>query len=256
MKVHFKYAFLAGIHARGGVFAVIFLINLVFIILGSLGLLPLAAQITAVSLSGTAIGVMAIVNIISDVGIIRRMFAAPGAYLFALSPMPRKKMLSASVISMFVMDVVTMAVSIFGVTCLSLILAGNYVGNVFDSISRGWVSFEASDILFGLWFIVLMIAGYLLVMLFIIFCAAARKSIFYQKPAGGLLTILMAAAMLYIGSLMTFILAPFGTVTRWGMFFTISLGRPGLIVYGLLLMIQIAALFIAASKLMERKMNI
>jgi len=58
MKVQFKYAIRAGLYARGPVFAVIFIMELIFIVLGSLGILPLAAQITAVSLGGTAIAVM------------------------------------------------------------------------------------------------------------------------------------------------------------------------------------------------------
>ena len=67
MKAHFKYAFRTGLAARGIVFAVIFAMNLVFIILGALGRLPYAAEVTAVSLGGTAIAVMLVFNIIGDI---------------------------------------------------------------------------------------------------------------------------------------------------------------------------------------------
>ena len=254
MKAQFKYTFLEGLHARCGVFAVIFIMNLVFILLGSLGMLPYAAQIVAVSLGGTAIAVMFIVNIISDVSIIRRMYSAPRGYLYALTPVPRRKTLLASLITMAVMDIVTMAVAIASVVWTSLILAGNYYsvwGVVRDAISS-----NTSEVLFGLWYVALLIIGYLLIMIFIMFCITIRKSVFYNKPAGGIMTALLGVATFYIGTLMTFVLAPFGTVYRSGMFFNITIGRAGLIAYVFLILIQAAALFYITSDLMERKLNI
>ena len=199
MKVQFKYAFLTGLHARGGVFAVIFVMNLVFIVLGSLGLLPVAAKIVAVSLGGSAIAVMMVVNVISDIAIIRRMFSAPGAYLYALTPTPRRKTLFASLISMLVMDAVSMAVLIFGEVWLSLIMVDEYY-QIWDMI---WsvVRASPSDILFSLWFIALFIAGYLLIMMVIIFCITARRSVLYNKPVGGVLTAVLALLTVYAISL-------------------------------------------------------
>ena len=254
MKALFKYTFLAGIYARGIVFAVIFVMNLVFIVLGSLDLLPLAAKITAVSLSGVAISVMMIVNIINDVFIIRRMFTAPGAYLYALTPAPRRRILFAGLVGMLVMDVVTMTFSIIGVTWLSLGLANTYyqVTNIVWAFIRS----NPSDILFGLWFVAALIAGYLLLMMIIIFCITVMKSALYQKRAGGVLAALLALATVYINNLSLFLLAPFGDVTRRGVFFTVHIGRAGVVAYVVLMLIQAAALFFAASRLMERKLNI
>ena len=254
MKAQFKYTFLEGYYARRGVFAVIFLMNLVFMILGSLGLLPVAAKITAVALSGTAIGVMSIVNVISNVGIIRRMFAAPRAYLYALTPAPRRKTLFASVISMLAMDIATTAVAIAGVIYLSLLLAGSFIGGGFWEMVRSNIGL--TEILTILAYSALLIAAYLLVTMIIVFIVTMRKSVFYQKHAGGILTALAAVGTVYVVTLTNILLAPFGTVSRWGIHFTITLGGTGQIMYVLLTFIQAAALFVITSKLMERKINI
>ena len=255
MKAQFKYSFLNGVHARIYVFAVIFLMHLVFLVFAAFGALPLPAQITAVSLSGTAIAVMAIVNVISDVSIIRQMFGVPKAYLYALTPVPRKKALLANVIAMLVMDVVTMAVSIFGVTLLSLNLASNYQDDLWMYMREGMQTYSA-EILYAFWFIALGIASYLLVMTFIIFCVTLKRSVFYQKSFGRALTVLLSLGVLYIFNLSQFALAPFSNITRWGMFFTLWIGGGGIIAWVILLLIQAAALFVVTSKLMERKLNI
>jgi hypothetical protein len=230
--------------------------NLIFIIFGMLGALPLAAKITAVSLAGVAISVMMVINIICDISIIRRMFTAPGAYLYALTPTLRWKTLFASTITMLAKDIVTITTSIIGVTWLSLILAGEFANDV--TLRAIWETIRAnsSDILFGLWFVALLIAGYLLIIMIITFCITARKSIFYQKRVGGFLTALLALGTIYVVNIMAFALAPFSDVERWRYVFTIYVGRGGLIAYVFLTLIQAALLFYATSKLMERKMNI
>jgi len=242
---------MAGLQARGPVFAVIFVMNLVFIMLGSLGLLPLAAQITAVALGGVAIAVMMAVNIVGDVAIARRMFAAPGAYLYALTPVPRRKTLLASVITMTVMDLVTLTPVIIGEVWLALNLAGRGISGTVWNVIRANAS-----ILEGFLYIALLIAGYLLFLMVILFCVTARKSILFRKPAGGWLAVLLAVGVLYAVSLTTFIVAPFGAVSRFGLFFTITLGSAGVAAYTLLTLAQAAVLFILTSRLMERKMNI
>ena len=254
MKALFKHTFMTGIYARGIVFAVITIMNLVFIILGSLDLLPLAAQITAVSLSGAAISVMMIVNIINDVFIIRRMFVVPGAYLYALTPMPRRKILFVNIISMLTMDIVTLAASTFGVVWLSLGLANNYYP--VTAVIWDFVQSYPSEILFGLWLAAALIVGYLLLMMIIIFCITVMKSALYQKRAGGVLAALLTLATVYINNLSLFLLAPFGDVTRTGIFFTVQIGRPGVVAYVVLMLVEAAALFVLTSRLMERKLNI
>ena len=252
MKAQFKYAFRAGLHTRGATFAVIFIIDLVFLILGLFGLLPEAAKIVSVSLGGCAIAVMLAFNLVSDISIMRRMYTAPGAYIYALTPAPRRQILLASVITSLVMDVVTMAVVITFEVFLSFSLAGISIGATIGDALRA----NASSYLYILLLLALSLACYLVIMMIILFCAAVRKSILYGKPAGGLLTAILAIVTAYIWSLTTFIVAPFGTVSRYFMFFTITLDALGLVFYALLLLIEAAALFILTSKLLERKVNI
>ena len=228
--------------------------NLVFITLGSIGWLPLAGQITAVSLGGIAIAAMMTINIISDVGVFRRMFSAPGAYLYALTPAPRKHILLASVIAAMVMDLVTMTVVITGEVWLSLSLT--LASDNDWHILMNAISANPSAMLYVLWGILLSIVSYLLCMMFLLFIITTRKSIFYQKRGGKLLNILLALGTIYALNLLQIILAPFGEVSRFGLFFTVSIDGAGVALYILLTFIEAAALFVITSRLMERKMNI
>ena len=256
MKAHFKYIFRSSINTRGGVFAVILAMMLVFIALSSLDLFPLAAQITAVSLGGLAIAVMSVVNIVDDIVIIRRMFSAPGAYLLALTPAPRRKTLLASVVAMMAMDIVTMAIVISGEVWLALMLAGEVSGNAlrvaFDAIRI----LDIPVLLYTIFGAFMLAAGYLLVMMTILFCITVKKSILYKKPASGFMTALLACGCIYVFSLLGILMAPFGTVRSHGMFINITLVSELMPAYALLLLLEAAGLFIITSRLLERKMNI
>jgi hypothetical protein len=252
MKTQFKYAFRTGLAFRGEAFAVIFVIDAVFIALGSLGLLPFAAQVTAVSLGGVAIAVMLIFNIIGDVAIIRRMFSAPEAYLYALTPAPRRRILLASVITAAILDLVTMTVVITAEVWLSFILAGEGIWrNVLDFINT-----RGQEFLYGFWYAALLVAGYLLLMMVILFCITVKKSILCTIPVSGLLAFLLACACFYVISLLQLVLIPFGTVSRYGLLIILSLGSNALPFYALLILLEAAALFVITTKLMERKINL
>jgi len=252
MKAQFKYAFRAGLNVRLTTFAIIFTMNLVFIILNIFGALPFAGQVTAVSLGGVAIAVMMVVNVIGDVSIVSRMFSAPGAYLHALTPAPRRQILLAGVITMMIKDIVTMTVVITSEVILSLQLAGDNVISIVWTFIRS----NTGDILYGLLYTSLLIVGYMFVMMIIMFCITVNKSIFYQKRLGGLMTGILAVAVCYVFTLSSFLIAPFGTVQRIGMNFMITAGTAGSIAYIILILAQAAILFILTSKLMERKVNI
>lgn len=257
MKAQFKYSFKTGLSMRGIVFAIIAAMMLVFIVLGSFNLLPFAALVTAVSLGGVSIAVMVVFNIISDISIVRRMFAPPGAYLYALVPIHRGKTLFSSLITMLVLDLVTMAVVIYGEVHLSLMLAGrSVIDTVWGAITN---SMTVESALFTVSFIALLMAGYLFVVMTIMLCLTMRRSVFSQVPAGGLLAFLTGCAVFYAFSLMQLVMIPFGTVHRYLWFISIEIGssmRVALPVYALLLLIAAGGLFAATSKLMERKLSI
>jgi hypothetical protein len=252
MKAQFKYAFKSGLTFRGIAFAVIFVMDAVFIALGSLGLLPSAAQITAVSLGGVAISVMMVFDIIGDIAILRRMFSAPEAYLYALTPVPRRKILLASVIVAAVLDIVTMAVVIAAETWLSFILAGV---EVWQNLIN-YISANSSDLLYWLWLVPLLAAGYLLLMMVILFCITAKKSALYRLPASGLLAFLLACACFYVVSLLQLALIPFAAISRYGLVITLNLTRNALPFWVLLTLLEATGLFVITSKLMERKINL
>jgi len=254
MKAQFKYAFLAGLYFRGPVFAVIFLMNGVFLLLGTLGLLPTAAQITAVSLGGVAIAVMMTACIIGDIAIGRRMFISPESYLHALTPVPRWKTLLASIIAMTVMDIITMAYAVYTEVCLSFILAG---GNIWDQI-RESLSQNPEMLKYIIMCVILLTALYLLLLMIIMFSVTAKKSFLFKIPASGLLAFLVACGCIYAASLLQLLIAPFSNVQRYLFIIIItpnaaSIAIPVLIVLTLL---EAAGLFLLTSKLMERKINL
>jgi len=250
VKAQFKYSILAGLFARLPVFVSRCVILLVFGGLGSLGLLPSAAHITAVSLGGVGIAVMMAFDIIGDVAIARRMFRAPDAYLCALTPAPRRNTLLASLIAMLVMDFVSLAVVIGGEVWLSLNLAGQYIGSVI------WGGTDGVNFLPGLWALLYALFGYLLIVLIILFCVTAAKSVLYKKAASGLLAFLLGCGCVWLWNLLNLVLAPFGQVDRFGVFFTVYLGSAGAAPLILLTALEAAGLFILTANLMERKMNI
>ena len=251
-KTLFKYSFLSGLHIRGPVFAVIFLMNLVFIITGSAGLLPLAAHITAVSLGGLGIAAMMALNIIGDIAIAGRMFASPGAYIYALTPVPRWKTLLASIITMTAMDFFTMACLII----MQVFLAFNMTGIEWRLITMA-ASLNNSVLFYIIWGIMMILAAYLLLVSIILFCAAAKKSFLFNLPAPGFLAVLLAFGCLYAVSLLQLFLVPFSSVDNYGIFFILTLNsQSALTMYALLLFSAGAGLFILTSKLLEKRMNI
>ena len=253
MKAQFKYAFLAGLYIRGPVFAVIFLMNTVFIILGSLGLLPYAAHITAVSLCGVSIAVMTGANIAGDVFIARRMFGVPGVYLDMLTPVPRWKIMLASLITMLVMDLITMIYIITAQVWLSFNMIGGGIHEFFWETIRA----HSGQYSFVLLSALLMIAAYLLAITVILFCAAMKKSAFFKMPASGLLTVLLAFGCFYICTLLHLLLAPLSVINRYGLIlvltFVSEIALPLLI---LLTVLQAAVFFVITSKLLERRINL
>jgi hypothetical protein len=118
------------------------------------------------------------------------------------------------------------------------------------------ISTNGFDYLYGLWYVPLLAAGYLLLMMIILFCITAKKSVLYRLPASRLLAFLLACVCFYVISLLQLILIPFGAVERYGLMILLTLGSNGLPFYALLILLEAAALFVTTSKLMERKINL
>jgi hypothetical protein len=181
------------------------------------------------------------------------MFSVPEAYLYALTPVPRRKILLASVVTVAILDMVTMAVVITAEVWLSFILAGEEVWrNVWNYVSTN----GSEQLLHGLWYAALLAVGYLFLMMIILFCITAKKSVLYKIPASGLLAFLLACACIYVFSLLQLVLFPFGAVSHYGLLIILTLGGNGLPFYILLMLLETAGLFVITSRLMERKINL
>ena len=257
MKAEFKYAFLNGVFIRGPVFAIIFVMNAVFIAFSSAGLLPFAAHVTVVSLGGVAVAVMLVANIIGDVSIVRCIYGSPDAYLQALTPAPRWKSFCAGLITMTLMDFITMAVVIGSVTWLYLNFANSIVSADAWSMAMRAIEEYPSYFAAAIRGLSLIVPGYLLVLSIILLCVTAKRSVFYRMPAPGLLAFLLACLCFYAVSLSQLLLAPFGSVDRYGIFIIMSLGSNMIFpAYFLLLLLEAVLLFVITSKLMEKRMNI
>jgi len=252
MKAQFKYAFKTGLSSRGAAFAVILVIDTVFIALGSHGLLPLPALVTAVLLGRVTITVMLVFNIIGDIAILRRLFSVPEAYLYALTPSPRRVILLASVFAAAILDIVTMAVVIAAEKWLSLMLTG---GQIWQYLWN-YIRTNSSELPYRFWYMALLAAGYLLVMMIILFYLTVKNSILYKFPASKLLAFLLACACFYVVTLLQLVLVPFGTVDRYGLMIILNLGKNALPFYVLLILLEASGLFVINSKLMERKINL
>jgi len=259
MKVQFKYAFRAGLSPRLTVLCVITLLNLAFIVPGVLGVLPLAAQIVGVSLSGCAIAVMLVFNVLGDISIMNNTFSAK-AVIFALTPVHRGKTLAANAISMLIMDFVSMAIAICGTVLLAINVGNNFAdvntwGMMYYAELPWGVSpvFLARNIILPL---LIFVAAYLSIVMTAFFSIALRKSVLYSVPAGGFLASLIAVAIVYITNLLNLLLIPFGSVNRFYFMFNINLGYLGMGMYALLLFIVAAVLFVLTSRILEKKINI
>jgi len=252
MKTQFKYAFLNGLYIRGPAFAVIFMMNFIFILLGSLNLLPFAAHVTAVSLGGIAIAVMFAANIGSDVIMTRRMFTSPDAYLHMLTPVPRRKILLANVLIMAVLDMITLGSVIFAEVWMALNLAGLGI----PQLAANLISANITFLTHGVWLVLMIIAGYFLALMVIMFCLAAKKSFLFKKPASGFLAFLLGCGCFYIIHLLQLFIAPFSEVQIHGLIIVITAVSGA--VFPALLILSFAEavfLFFITSKLME-KINI
>jgi len=253
MKAQFKYAFLAGLHIRGPVFAVVFIMDIAFIILGSLSKVPIALHIIFITFGGIAAAVMLAANIGSDVIMGRRMFASSEAYLQALTPVPRWKTLLANVITMLAEDLITITFSVTAITWIAF----NFIGNNIWEIFKEMVLAQNNILFYAICGFFMMIAAYLLFIMIILFCAAMKKSIFFKIPASGFLTFLLACGCFYAVSLLQVILLPISNVQIFGL--TIILSPYTIAAYPILVVLtflEAAGLFLITSKLIERKINI
>lgn len=253
MKAQFKYAFLQEITLRAAALAAVLLLNLVFGILGYIGVLSNGLMITAVTFSSLALCGVFTVNIIADIGSIKSLFGTPEGYLSALTPVKGWKILLARTVSIICQDFISLFIGIFGVVWQSFVLSGLIGWGIDYSDYTGG---NIPDIICG--FLILLL-GYAYIIMFIVFSAALKNSIFFGVPGRSWLSLASVAAVAWVFNLLNFVLAPFGEVGNWRMFYYIGIPygfNAGTVAWFLIASARIAALFIASSILLERKNNL
>lgn len=229
-------------------FIVMLAVNVFFIVWTAFVPWSLALHVVGVSLSGVALCVLFIFQILSDASIDRYLFKAPHGYAVNLMPVKSWKLLLSRSIAIVAQDVFGLALGIAGTTYLSLRLGG--VGE------RVFSYFDLETILVGLLFF---IAGYLLIVLAVAFARIMSASVFFRMKGRGILSLLATAAALYVLSFLDFLAAPFGYVQSYGTMFLITVDyglSAGAVAYLMALLAQCAVLLIASAHLMERKINL
>ncbi|MCL2070785.1 MAG: hypothetical protein FWH07_00935 [Oscillospiraceae bacterium] len=246
----FKYALRHGAVLRYTTFGLVFAINLVFGLIALFRGLPTAAAITAVSLSGTGLAAVFIVNLITGIQNLNGVLDSPQGYTFALVPVKSSKILFARIAAVVVQDMLTLFLNIFGVVWLSLYLGGLTIKAAQDYITQIYLS-EISQA-FLLSFIY-----YLFIYMFAVFCNVLKNSIFFNKKLKTLLTIVSSAVLFWLLSLVDFVLVPFAVVDNyWFWHFNLTLyDTLGITIHIILVLAKTAGLFIVTSRLMDRRMN-
>lgn len=252
MKAQFKYAFQQGLTLRLAAFAILVIMNVVFGVLGYFGLWGEPGMITAVTLSSLALFGIFTVNIIVDMRSLKDVFGTPDGYLHALTPVKSWKILLARTVAIVCQDFITLFAGIFGIVWQAMVLSGD-IGFGFN-----YSHYESSNSNAVTGLIVLLL-GYAYIIMLIVFGSSLKNSVLSGIPGRSWLALLGVAATAWIFNLFNFVVAPFGTVDHWRIFYSITLPGGwymGFIVYALLFSVKIAALFIASSTLLERKNNL
>lgn len=253
MKAQFKYALRQGLALRATAFALVAALNIVFGVLGYFKVLNNAGMVTATTLSSIALCGIFVICIIADVESFKSMFAAPQGYLLALAPVKSWKIMLARMTCIICEDFIALFMAIFGIVWQSCVLDG-VIGMGID-YSIGYES-DASNVVFG---IIAILLSYAYIMMMVAFGVSLQNSVLFGVRGRKLLTMLVVAGVAWGFNLLNFIVAPFGILDRWKLFFSIALPygfSAGAVVYALLSIAKIAALFVAASSLMERKINL
>lgn len=249
MKAQFKYSFMEHFSKRGITVAVVLLMNLVFGVLGYNNVYGEGWKIAAVTLCSVALFAIFVMCIITDFEMLRGICSAPAGYATLLPPVQSWKIILPRVVTIVVEDLILFTIGITGVVVQSFVLDG------FPSD----MSLKIAELNNMLWGILLILLGYIYTVLLVLFCIVLAKSIFSNIKAGGFLAVLTTVGVVYVLSLLDFVLAPFGVIENIKMFYTVQLvigANAGMFFYILLNLCRSAALFLACSYLMERKVNI
>ena len=193
------------------------------------------------------------INLFVSFSNLNGIFKAPRSYLTALAPVSSWKLLLGNIIPAMLFDTVGFVI---GITGIFLQTAGVrfYFDNMAGTMGSPIQSYQyfIFAIISGLAFYGLLLTGFL-------FWRTVSRSILYRFPLRNLLGFVITIAAMMIVSWFNILLIPFGELVSFGPFFSISIahytgGHMAVMVLSILL--QGAALLLAASYLMNRRINI
>ncbi|MCL2146437.1 MAG: hypothetical protein FWH52_01395 [Synergistaceae bacterium] len=242
MKAIIKHSFLAGARVRGPVFIVVCLMNIVNGVFMSLDLLTVDVHSMTVKLGVAAIFVILVVNITDDIAVVKRMVIAPNAYLYALIPISRAKMLFAGIVYILIINTITMTAVVVQVIWLyNRMFSIQWFFEILANITALYLSL------------------YLMLVLIILFNLAFWRSIYNRRgyPARAQAIISTCTGIVLHLTLSYFVMSQFGVMDDLaGNIIDATLGSPANTIYVILTLLQCAVLFILISMLLEKKVDI
>ncbi|MCL1904299.1 MAG: hypothetical protein FWF94_07770 [Oscillospiraceae bacterium] len=245
-----KHALRHGAVLRYTTFGIVTAVNVVFGALAYFNVLGFAAAVTAVSLSGSGLTVVIIINFVAGAANIKSFIGSPSGYIYALTPMKTSNILFIRIAAIVVQDVLALIISIYGTVWLSFYLADvehNFLGSTIEGMKIS--SDVALAIVFGL-------LAYTFIYTFVVFCIVFKRSILFNKKGKSLLMIPFVPCAFWLLSLLDFIIFPFAIVERWFLFFNVTLYNAlGVVIYATLFIIKTAILYVITSKLIDGRMN-
>jgi len=207
----------------------------------------LGALITALAFSGLALSFAAIVNPVISFMNIYDTFSAPKGYPGMLAPVAPQKVLLGKILPAAIMDVAIVGLAIACTTSISFRLAG-ITGLVGEYIAPQYMALAVLGAL----------GGYTTLLCAFAFGMALAKGAFFGSRLRGLTAFFTTLAVMWALHWMNAILLPFGSMHSIWLLFNLHIhpGSVGAVLYVLLFYVQAAILFLAATRLMERKINL
>jgi|GEM_PF-646274 len=258
MKAQFKYAFLQSMTLRLTALAIVVLFNLVFGLLGYFRIINNAVITTAVVFSSLSIAGLFVINIIADVKSFNGIFGSPEGYLNALTPVKGRYTLFARAAAAVVEDNLALIVAVCGVVLQSFILTGliNRSVSALGASLTIQANTSLGEIISAVGAVML---GYAYIIMLILFGVALKNSVFFGIRGKSWLGLLGVAAAAWVLNLLNFILWPFASFDRFWFIYSVNLTQginAGTIVYALINLIRVVALYCATSALLERRLNL
>lgn len=245
---HLRMIALAGTLALNVAMALIF---------GYADVLGTAGRILSVVFSGIMCMVALILSVVITNDSFRRLFNAPAAYAIHLTPVPGWKLLGSRLLVSIVQDLLILIVSVVGVVMQSLILANTAV----DFSGLREIFMLHPEVVSFIWRGVLVLAlGILYLYVLTYFYQTFARTILNNVFARKFLSLIATIVIVYLLSLLDIAMFPLAESTfNYGAFLHLQFSpfsNGALIAWSAIMIVRIAALFVATSYMLQRRINL